>query len=96
MFFQILQVIEEPSLKVLYTTEERYTVKRSFYSGNIITSNSAVPPSQYLTITVDAKLKQQLEQQIQVTERHMNKAGSTAQLFSFVLTFHKLDIWYLF
>uniref|UniRef100_A0A665U869 Structural maintenance of chromosomes protein 5 n=1 Tax=Echeneis naucrates TaxID=173247 RepID=A0A665U869_ECHNA len=63
-----LEVIEEPYLKVLYTTEERYTVKRSFYSNKISTSNSAVQPSQYLTITVDAEEKQQLEQQLKTCE----------------------------
>uniref|UniRef100_A0A3P9BDV9 Structural maintenance of chromosomes protein 5 n=1 Tax=Maylandia zebra TaxID=106582 RepID=A0A3P9BDV9_9CICH len=57
-----LEVIEEPYLKVLYTTEERYTVKRSFYSNKISTSNSVVHPSQYLTITVDAEEKRQLEE----------------------------------
>ncbi|CAJ1085313.1 structural maintenance of chromosomes protein 5 [Xyrichtys novacula] len=60
----IKTVIEEPYLKVLYTTEERYTLKRSFYSNKISTSNSAVHPSQYLTITVDAEEKRKLEQQI--------------------------------
>uniref|UniRef100_A0A7N6BEC9 Structural maintenance of chromosomes protein 5 n=1 Tax=Anabas testudineus TaxID=64144 RepID=A0A7N6BEC9_ANATE len=60
----IRTVIEEPYLKVLYTKDERYTVKRSFYSNKISTSNSAVHASQYLTITVDAEEKRQLEQQI--------------------------------
>uniref|UniRef100_A0A3Q4H232 Structural maintenance of chromosomes protein 5 n=1 Tax=Neolamprologus brichardi TaxID=32507 RepID=A0A3Q4H232_NEOBR len=64
----IKTVIEEPYLKVLYTTEERYTVKRSFYSNKISTSNSAVHPSQYLTITVDAEEKRQLEQQMKSCE----------------------------
>uniref|UniRef100_A0A4W6CRK7 Structural maintenance of chromosomes protein 5 n=1 Tax=Lates calcarifer TaxID=8187 RepID=A0A4W6CRK7_LATCA len=64
-----LEVIEEPYLKVLYTTEERYTVKRSFYSNKISTSNSAVHPSQYLTITVDTEEKRQLEQQIKACEQ---------------------------
>uniref|UniRef100_A0A4W6CRY0 Structural maintenance of chromosomes protein 5 n=1 Tax=Lates calcarifer TaxID=8187 RepID=A0A4W6CRY0_LATCA len=65
----IKTVIEEPYLKVLYTTEERYTVKRSFYSNKISTSNSAVHPSQYLTITVDTEEKRQLEQQIKACEQ---------------------------
>ncbi|XP_045912329.1 structural maintenance of chromosomes protein 5 [Micropterus dolomieu] len=60
----IRTVIEEPYLRVLYTTEERYTLKRSFYSNKISTSNSAVHPSQYLTITVDAEEKRRLEQQM--------------------------------
>ncbi|XP_041860564.1 structural maintenance of chromosomes protein 5 [Melanotaenia boesemani] len=64
----IKTVIEEPYLKVLYTTQERYTVKRSFYSNKISTSNSAVHTSQFLTITVDAEEKRQLEQQIKACE----------------------------
>ncbi|XP_068454351.1 structural maintenance of chromosomes protein 5 [Clinocottus analis] len=64
----IKTVIEEPYLKVLYTTEERYTLKRSHYSNKISTSNSAVHPSQYLNITVDAEEKQLLEQQMKACE----------------------------
>uniref|UniRef100_A0A671YK56 Structural maintenance of chromosomes protein 5 n=1 Tax=Sparus aurata TaxID=8175 RepID=A0A671YK56_SPAAU len=64
----IRTVIEEPYIKVLYTTDERYTLKRSFYSNKISTSNSAVHPSQYLTITVDAEEKRQLEQQMKVSK----------------------------
>ncbi|KAF6724658.1 Structural maintenance of chromosomes protein 5 [Oryzias melastigma] len=60
----IKTVIEEPYLKVFYTTEERYTVRRSIYSNKISTSNSAVHPSQYLSITVDAEEKRQLEQNL--------------------------------
>uniref|UniRef100_A0A8C9XX87 Structural maintenance of chromosomes protein 5 n=1 Tax=Sander lucioperca TaxID=283035 RepID=A0A8C9XX87_SANLU len=62
----IKTVIEEPYLRVFYTTEERYTLKRSHYSNKISTSNSAVHPSQYLTITVDAEEKRQLEQQMKL------------------------------
>lgn len=61
-------MIEEPNLKVLYTADERYTLKRSLYSKKISTSNSAVHPSQYLTITVDAEQKRQLEQQLKVRD----------------------------
>uniref|UniRef100_A0A7N8Y246 Structural maintenance of chromosomes protein 5 n=1 Tax=Mastacembelus armatus TaxID=205130 RepID=A0A7N8Y246_9TELE len=60
----IKTVIEEPYLRVFYTTDERYTVKRSFYSNKISTSNSAVHASQYLTITVDAEEKGQQEQKM--------------------------------
>uniref|UniRef100_A0A668A8U7 Structural maintenance of chromosomes protein 5 n=1 Tax=Myripristis murdjan TaxID=586833 RepID=A0A668A8U7_9TELE len=59
----IKTVIEEPYIKILYTAEERYSVKRSLYSRNISTSNSAVHPSQYLTIAVDVDQKRQLEQE---------------------------------
>ncbi|TNN63960.1 Structural maintenance of chromosomes protein 5 [Liparis tanakae] len=61
-------VIEEPYLRVFYTMEERYMLKRSHYSNKISTSNSAVHPSQYLTITVDAEAKRQLEQQMKTCE----------------------------
>ncbi|CAN9516172.1 unnamed protein product [Ophioblennius macclurei] len=64
----ITTVIKEPYLKVFYTANERYTVKKSFYSNKISTSNSPVNPSQYLVITVDADGKQQLEQQKRVCE----------------------------
>ncbi|KAM4611009.1 structural maintenance of chromosomes protein 5 [Polymixia lowei] len=64
----IKTVIEEPYLKMLYTAEERYTVKRSLYSNKISTSNSAVHQSQYLNITVDAEEKRQLEQKIKTCE----------------------------
>uniref|UniRef100_A0A665U7N1 Structural maintenance of chromosomes protein 5 n=1 Tax=Echeneis naucrates TaxID=173247 RepID=A0A665U7N1_ECHNA len=74
----IKTVIEEPYLKVLYTTEERYTVKRSFYSNKISTSNSAVQPSQYLTITVDAEEKQQLEQQLKDNDERLKALQSDA------------------
>ncbi|KAF7655218.1 hypothetical protein LDENG_00059390, partial [Lucifuga dentata] len=64
----IKTVIEEPDIRVLYTTEERYTVKRSSYSNKISTSNSALPASQYLTIVVDAEEKRQVEQQVKACE----------------------------
>ncbi|XP_034028187.1 structural maintenance of chromosomes protein 5 [Thalassophryne amazonica] len=64
----IKMVILEPYIKVLYTSEERYTVKKSFYSNKISTANSAVPDSQYLYITVDVEQKLQLEQQLKACE----------------------------
>uniref|UniRef100_A0A3Q3MHI9 Structural maintenance of chromosomes protein 5 n=1 Tax=Labrus bergylta TaxID=56723 RepID=A0A3Q3MHI9_9LABR len=69
----IKMVIEEPYLKVFYTTEERYTLKRSFYSNKISTSNSAVHHSQYLSITVDAEEKRQLEQQMKDCESKLQE-----------------------
>ncbi|CDQ64147.1 unnamed protein product [Oncorhynchus mykiss] len=67
----IKTVIEEPYLKVLYTAEEKYSLKKSFYSGKTSTSNSAVRPSQYLTMAVDAEEKCQLEEQIRTAEKSM-------------------------
>uniref|UniRef100_H3DCC8 Structural maintenance of chromosomes protein 5 n=1 Tax=Tetraodon nigroviridis TaxID=99883 RepID=H3DCC8_TETNG len=68
----ITQVIEELNLR-LYTTDERYTLKRSVYSKMISTSNSAVNPSQYLSITVDAEEKRQLEQQLKACEKRLRE-----------------------
>uniref|UniRef100_A0A667ZZ03 Structural maintenance of chromosomes protein 5 n=1 Tax=Myripristis murdjan TaxID=586833 RepID=A0A667ZZ03_9TELE len=67
----IKTVIEEPYIKILYTAEERYSVKRSLYSRNISTSNSAVHPSQYLTIAVDVDQKRQLEQEREEIDQQM-------------------------
>ncbi|AWP09606.1 putative structural maintenance of chromosomes protein 5-like isoform 4 [Scophthalmus maximus] len=67
----IKTVIEEPYLRVLYTSEEKYIVKRSHYSNKISTSNSALQRSQYLTITVDAEQKRQLEQQMRACEQKL-------------------------
>lgn len=64
--WSLWQVIKEPNLKVFFTPDERYTVKKSFYSPKISTINSSIPDSQYLTITVDADQKRRLEQQIKV------------------------------
>ncbi|XP_041656098.1 structural maintenance of chromosomes protein 5 isoform X2 [Cheilinus undulatus] len=69
----IKTVIEEPYLRVLYTTEERYTLKRSHYSNKISTSNSAVHPSQYLSVTVDAEEKRKLEQKIKACESKLRE-----------------------
>lgn len=53
---------------MLYTKDERYTIKKSLYSNKVITSNSAIRASQYLTITVDAEAKRGLEQQMKVSQ----------------------------
>ncbi|XP_013875182.1 structural maintenance of chromosomes protein 5 [Austrofundulus limnaeus] len=71
----IKTVIEEPYLKVFYTTDEKYNIKRSFYSNKISTSNSAVNQSQYLSITVDAEEKRQLEQQLKACEVKLRDFG---------------------
>lgn len=59
-------------MKVIYTADERYTLKRSLYSKQVSTSNSAVQPSQYLFITVDAEKKRQLEQQMTVRGTYLD------------------------
>lgn len=74
--FSVSQVIEELNLRVLFTLDERYTLKRSFYSKFISTINSTVNPSQYLSIAVDAEEKRQLEQELNV-----RKSYSVTQTF---------------
>uniref|UniRef100_A0A8C8D022 Structural maintenance of chromosomes protein 5 n=1 Tax=Oncorhynchus tshawytscha TaxID=74940 RepID=A0A8C8D022_ONCTS len=77
----IKTVIEEPYLKVLYTAEEKYSLKKSFYSGKTSTSNSAVRPSQYLTMAVDAEEKCQLEDdEFETTPLHYTMQERTAKL----------------
>ncbi|XP_056455399.1 structural maintenance of chromosomes protein 5 [Gadus chalcogrammus] len=65
----INKVIEEPYLKLIYTADERYVVKKSIYSNHVSTNNSQLRPSKFLTISVDAEEKGQVEQQIQNCER---------------------------
>uniref|UniRef100_A0A6Q2ZLC0 Structural maintenance of chromosomes protein 5 n=1 Tax=Esox lucius TaxID=8010 RepID=A0A6Q2ZLC0_ESOLU len=64
------------ALPVLYTAEEKYSLKKSLYSGKISTSNSAVRPSQYLTMAVDAEDKRQKELQIKAAEKSMQAIDS--------------------
>uniref|UniRef100_A0A8C8F1W6 Structural maintenance of chromosomes protein 5 n=1 Tax=Oncorhynchus tshawytscha TaxID=74940 RepID=A0A8C8F1W6_ONCTS len=73
----IKTVIEEPYLKVLYTAEEKYSLKKSFYSGKTSTSNSAVWPSQYFTMAED---KRHLEEQISAAEKSMNVLPNRIEL----------------
>ncbi|XP_041706750.2 structural maintenance of chromosomes protein 5-like isoform X3 [Coregonus clupeaformis] len=85
----IKTVIDEPYLKVLYTAEEKYSLKKSFYSGKTSTSNSAVRPSQYLTMAVDAEDKRQLEEQISTAEKSMQAID--AQMIATQESAAKLD-----
>lgn len=71
--FSLSQVIEELNLRVLFTLDERYMLKRSVYSKMISTINSPVNPSQYLSIAVDAEEKRQLEQELNVSKSYYVK-----------------------
>uniref|UniRef100_A0A8C1X3Y1 Structural maintenance of chromosomes protein 5 n=1 Tax=Cyprinus carpio TaxID=7962 RepID=A0A8C1X3Y1_CYPCA len=62
----IEMVIRELQMRMIYTAEEKYTVKKSNYSSNVVSSNSALRPSQFLTMTVDADERRQLEEQLRV------------------------------
>lgn len=43
-------------------------MKKSFYSGKTISSNSVLRPSQFLTMTVDVDEKKHLEEQLKVRD----------------------------
>ncbi|KAJ8347147.1 hypothetical protein SKAU_G00285480 [Synaphobranchus kaupii] len=58
-------VIRESNLRILYTAEEKYTIKKSSYSNKTISSNSALRPSQFLSMTMDTEEKQLLEEKLQ-------------------------------
>ncbi|XP_019716367.1 structural maintenance of chromosomes protein 5 [Hippocampus comes] len=67
----IKTVIEEPYIKVLYTSDQKYTVKKSVYSNVTSTKNTTVYPPKYLSITVDADQKRQLEQQMKICQSRL-------------------------
>uniref|UniRef100_A0A673L6W8 Structural maintenance of chromosomes protein 5 n=1 Tax=Sinocyclocheilus rhinocerous TaxID=307959 RepID=A0A673L6W8_9TELE len=67
----IEMVIRELQMRMIYTAEEKYTVKKSNYSSNVVSSNSALRPSQFLTTTIDADERSQLEEQLRAAERQV-------------------------
>uniref|UniRef100_A0A8C2DM98 Structural maintenance of chromosomes protein 5 n=1 Tax=Cyprinus carpio TaxID=7962 RepID=A0A8C2DM98_CYPCA len=67
----IEMVIRELQMRMIYTAEEKYTVKKSNYSSNVVSSNSALRPSQFLTMTVDADERRQLEEQLRSIDQRM-------------------------
>uniref|UniRef100_A0A673GJM7 Structural maintenance of chromosomes protein 5 n=1 Tax=Sinocyclocheilus rhinocerous TaxID=307959 RepID=A0A673GJM7_9TELE len=69
----IEMVIRELQLRVIYTAEEKYNVKKSNYSNNVVSSNSALRPSQFLTMTIDADERHQLEEQLRVRHTQLTK-----------------------
>ncbi|XP_055065038.2 structural maintenance of chromosomes protein 5 [Misgurnus anguillicaudatus] len=67
----IERVIREAQLRMIYTAEEKYTVKTSAYSNNVISSNSALRPSQFLTMAIDADERRQLEENLRAAEHRV-------------------------
>uniref|UniRef100_A0A8C9VWC4 Structural maintenance of chromosomes protein 5 n=1 Tax=Scleropages formosus TaxID=113540 RepID=A0A8C9VWC4_SCLFO len=49
----IEEVIRETQLRIIYTAEEKYHVKKSQYSNKTIASNSVLRPSQFLNLAVE-------------------------------------------
>uniref|UniRef100_A0A4W3I9A6 Structural maintenance of chromosomes protein 5 n=1 Tax=Callorhinchus milii TaxID=7868 RepID=A0A4W3I9A6_CALMI len=64
----IEQVIRETDLRQIYTAEERYTIRRSYYSNKMISSNTALREAQFLTVKVDADERRQLDDQLRLLE----------------------------
>uniref|UniRef100_A0A8B9HF81 Structural maintenance of chromosomes protein 5 n=1 Tax=Astyanax mexicanus TaxID=7994 RepID=A0A8B9HF81_ASTMX len=62
-------VIKESQLRMIYTAEEKYTVKKSAYSNKTISSNSALRPSQFLSMAIDSEEKRQLEEQLSAAQQ---------------------------
>nr|XP_008101503.1 PREDICTED: structural maintenance of chromosomes protein 5 isoform X2 [Anolis carolinensis] len=67
----IERVIKETKLRQIYTAEERYTIKISAYTNEIVSSNTSLKPAQFLTVTVDADERKQLENQKAEIDRHL-------------------------
>ncbi|XP_023608109.1 structural maintenance of chromosomes protein 5 isoform X9 [Myotis lucifugus] len=61
---RIERVIQETRLKQMYTAEEKYVVKTSFYSNKVISSNTSLKVAQFLTVTVDLEQRRHLEEHL--------------------------------
>ncbi|XP_004397598.1 PREDICTED: structural maintenance of chromosomes protein 5 isoform 2 [Odobenus rosmarus divergens] len=68
---RIEQVIQETRLKQMYTAEEKYVVKTSFYSNKVISSNTSLKVAQFLTVTVDLEQRRHLEEQLKEINRKL-------------------------
>ncbi|XP_035247497.1 structural maintenance of chromosomes protein 5 isoform X2 [Anguilla anguilla] len=69
-------VIRESQLRILFTAEEKYTVRKSAYSSKTISSNSALRPSQFLSMTMDTEEKRLLEENLRSTERRLEEIST--------------------
>ncbi|XP_048662833.1 structural maintenance of chromosomes protein 5 isoform X3 [Marmota marmota marmota] len=68
---RIERVIQETRLKQIYTAEEKYVVKTSFYSNKVISSNTSLKVAQFLTVTVDLEQRRHLEEQLKEIKRKL-------------------------
>ncbi|KAI4882717.1 hypothetical protein NFI96_028525 [Prochilodus magdalenae] len=72
----IEMVIKESHLRMIYTAEEKYTVKKSAYSNKTISSNSALRPSFFLTMAIDAEERRQLEEQLSAAQQQVQNVDA--------------------
>ncbi|MGH0128167.1 UNVERIFIED_CONTAM: hypothetical protein FKN15_002975, partial [Acipenser sinensis] len=75
-------VIRESQLRQFYTAEEKYIVKKSNYTNKTISSNSALRHPQFLTLTVDADERRQLEEQLKTIQQKMQTLDSQMKALS--------------
>ncbi|XP_030665891.1 structural maintenance of chromosomes protein 5 isoform X3 [Nomascus leucogenys] len=73
---RIERVIQETRLKQIYTAEEKYVVKTSFYSNKVISSNTSLKVAQFLTVTVDLEQRRHLEEQLKEIHRKLQAVDS--------------------
>uniref|UniRef100_A0A8C9VY44 Structural maintenance of chromosomes protein 5 n=1 Tax=Scleropages formosus TaxID=113540 RepID=A0A8C9VY44_SCLFO len=66
-----LEVIRETQLRIIYTAEEKYHVKKSQYSNKTIASNSVLRPSQFLNLAVEADKRNRLWEQLKAVEQNV-------------------------
>ncbi|KAF4082740.1 hypothetical protein AMELA_G00155010 [Ameiurus melas] len=72
----IEMVIRESQLRMIYTAEEKYTVKKSTYSNKTISSNSALRPSQFLSMTIDTDERRHLENQLRAAQQQVHNVDA--------------------
>ncbi|ELK07054.1 Structural maintenance of chromosomes protein 5 [Pteropus alecto] len=73
---RIERVIQETRLKQIYTAEEKYVVKTSFYSNKVISSNTSLKVAQFLTVTVDLEQRRHLEEHLKEINRKLRAVES--------------------
>ncbi|CAO2584998.1 Structural maintenance of chromosomes protein 5 [Lemmus lemmus] len=73
---RIERVIQETRLKQIYTAEEKYVLKTSFYSNKVISSNTSLKVAQFLTVTVDLEQRRHLEEQLKDINRKLEAVES--------------------
>ncbi|XP_028349687.1 structural maintenance of chromosomes protein 5 isoform X4 [Physeter macrocephalus] len=73
---RIERVIQETRLKQIYTAEEKFVMKTSFYSNKVISSNTSLKVAQFLTVTVDLEQRRHLEEQLKEINRKLQAVES--------------------
>ncbi|XP_070794733.1 structural maintenance of chromosomes protein 5 isoform X1 [Pituophis catenifer annectens] len=78
----IERVIKETKLRQIYTAEEKYTVKISRYTNQSVSTNISLRPAQYLTVTVDADKRRQLEDKKNEINKQLQSLDAQMALLS--------------